>query len=123
MINKARANKQWTGIKVGKRCYPVTHLFFAYEALLCCKVTTQETRKIKELLHLYAKASGQLVNFDKSTVYYNRNTDMDTRGEVCSLLGNLREAFSGKYLSFLMVIGRTKNQIFGEVKGSVTKRL
>ena len=123
LINKAAASKMWTGIQVGRKCPPITHLFFADDALLCCKATNQEALKVQELLNKYARASGQLINLDKSAIYYSRNTDLDTRQEVCSILGNLREAFSGKYLGLPMVIGRTKNQVFGEVKASVTQRI
>ena len=95
----------------------------ADDALLCCKATNQEAWMVKEMLNKYARASGQLINFEKSAIYYSRNTDLDIRQEICSILGNLKEAFSGKYLGLPMVIGRTKNQVFGQVKRRVTERL
>ena len=68
-------------------------------------------------------ASGQLVNFEKSAVYYSRNTPTTSRVAIYEKLGNLKEATNGKYLRLPMAIGRTKNQVFGYIKSAVTKKL
>ena len=104
-IAKAVANKAIRGINMGRNCPEISHIFFAADALLCCKATPQEAQVLKEILEKYAKASGQQVNFDKSIAYFSRNTDLDIRRAICWKLGNLKEAYSGKYLGLPMVIG------------------
>ncbi|XP_071933824.1 uncharacterized protein [Coffea arabica] len=101
------ADKAITGIKVGRNCRGISHLFFADDALLCCKAIPQEAQVLKDILEKYAKASGQQVNFDKFAAYFRRNTNLDIRRTICGKLGNLKEAYSGKYLGLPMVIGKS----------------
>ncbi|XP_027166934.1 uncharacterized protein LOC113766966 [Coffea eugenioides] len=67
--------------------------------------------------------SGQMVNFEKSAVYFSRNTPSHVREEVCHELGNMREAGSGRYLGLPMAIGRSKNQVFRYIKSSVRNKM
>ena len=78
---------------------------------------------MKDILQNYSKVSGQLVNFDKSAVYFSRNTPKHVREEVCQELGDMREAGSGRYLGLPMAIGRSKNQVFGYIKSLVVNKL
>ena len=52
----------------------VSHLFFAYDSLLFCKVTDHECQKLVEILELYEAVSRQNVNMDKSSVFFSHNT-------------------------------------------------
>lgn len=59
----------------------VTHLFFADDCLLFCKATDQECQKLTDILELYEAASGQKVNANKSSVFFNHNTPKERRSE------------------------------------------
>ena len=52
----------------------VSHLFFANDSLLFYKTTDCECRKLVEILELYEAASGQKVNTNKSSIFFNHNT-------------------------------------------------
>nr|XP_027067846.1 uncharacterized protein LOC113693518 [Coffea arabica] len=66
----------------------------------------KEAKQVKDILQNYSKVSGQLVNFDKSAMYFSRNTPKHVREEVCQKLGDMREAGSGRYLGLPMAIAR-----------------
>ncbi|XP_071926080.1 uncharacterized protein [Coffea arabica] len=93
------------------------------ESLLCCKASKQEAQEIKEIIQLYGKATGQVVNFEKSAMFFTRNTPRMLRGEISEVLDNMREAQSGKYLGLPMTFGRAKNQVFGYLNSKISSKL
>ena len=53
----------------------LTHLFFADDCLIFCRSTLEECNKIQELLAYYEVASGQVINKEKTTLCFSRNTE------------------------------------------------
>ncbi|XP_027155460.1 uncharacterized protein LOC113766368 [Coffea eugenioides] len=123
LITKAVDRKILTGIKVSKDSPTVSHLFFADDSLLCCKASKKEALKIKNIIQQYGQASGQVVNFEKSAMFFAKNTPIRIRKEVSKVLDNMREAQSGKYLGLPMTIGRAKKQVFGYLKDKINSKL
>ena len=48
--------------------------FFADDSLIFSRTSSAEINSIVEILQVYAKASGQCINFEKSSVYFSNNT-------------------------------------------------
>lgn len=59
---------------------------------------------MKRILKQYEDISGQVVNFNKSTVTFSPNTTDANRREVCELLGVSEVQNPGKYLGIPMFI-------------------
>lgn len=53
-----------------------SHLFFADDSLVFCKATHEEAQNLAHILQLYKQASGQEVNFSKSTVTFDKSTPL-----------------------------------------------
>ena len=123
LIHKAVTERELTGIKVCRDSPTISHLFFTDDLLLCCKASKQEALKIKSILESYGKASGQMVNFDKSAIFYSKNTTEQRKKEVSEGLDNMKEARNGTYLGLPMAIGRSKTQVFGFVKSKINNKL
>ena len=51
------------------------------------------------------------------------NTSLETRNDVLSILGPMQDSRRGKYLGLPSVIGKSKNQVFAEIKEKVGKKL
>ena len=101
----------------------VSHLFFADDSLLFCKASEQECRKMIEILELYEAASGQKVNAEKSSVIFSHNTLQESRRIVMDILGLMQDTRHGKYLGLPSIIGRSKTEVFAEVKEKVGRKL
>ena len=54
--------------------FHISHLLFADESLLFCRANLEEVQAISDILQTYAVASGQYINFDKSSVFFSTNT-------------------------------------------------
>ena len=76
-----------------------------------------------EILELYEAALGQKINTEKSSVTFSHNTSLETRNEVLCILGPMQDSRQGKYLGLPSVIGKSKNQVFAEIKEKVGKKL
>ena len=64
----------------------ITHLLFAYENYLFFRANMEQCSQIKVGLQVYEKASGQKVNFKKSSVMFSPNIPEDEKkGELYTL--------------------------------------
>ena len=82
LIGEAVRNKKLYGISIGRGCPTITHLLFADDSVIYCKANGQESRELQNILQKYENAAGQKINTDKSSVYFSRNTDEETKAEV-----------------------------------------
>ena len=100
-----------------------THLFFANDSLLFCKVKEQECHTLVTILNKYEKASGQKINTDKSSVFFSLNNPQELRESILNILGPMQDSWHNRYLGLPSIIGKSKSQVFAEVKDRVAKKL
>ena len=74
------------GCKIARGAPPISHLFFSDKCFLYFRVTKFETCIIKQTLLEYGLASGQKVNFNKSSNSFSRNVDPIRQDLFCSIL-------------------------------------
>ena len=86
--------------------------YFLHSSLLFCKASEQECHKLIEIHELYEAASGQKVNAEKSSVFFNHNTPQERRCEVLDILSPMQDIRHGKYLGLPSIIGRSKTEVF-----------
>ncbi|XP_030923509.1 uncharacterized protein LOC115950456 [Quercus lobata] len=123
LIHDAARNYKISGISICKGCPKITHLFFADDSLLFCKANSQECQSLVNILQLYEDASGQKINADKSSIFFSSNTSDERRREVLNLLGPMQDTHHKKYLGLPSIIGKSKVEIFAEIKERVEKKL
>mgnify|MGYP004726181545 CR=1 FL=1 len=83
-------------------------MFFADDSLVFCRANTQEADKLRKIIKVYEEAIGQLINMDKSAVFFSKNTNQTVREEVCQAMGSMQQVSQGKYLGLPMIVTRTK---------------
>ena len=77
---------------------------------------------IIEVLQTYAASSRQCINFEKSSVYFNSNTDGDQRARIKTTLG-VREVNRFKtYLGLPTLVGKSKYRTLSNLKDKVWKK-
>ncbi|XP_030479194.1 uncharacterized protein LOC115696432 [Cannabis sativa] len=94
-------------------------MLFADDSYLFCQSTTSVAGSVSNLLNQFETASGQKVNFSKSTMFFSPNTCPATRVQICDIL-HMPEASEGSlYLGLPNIIGRNKNVVLGFLKTKV----
>lgn len=78
----------------------ISHLFFAYDSLFFLQATLQNCEHSSDLLHSYCSASGQLINVDKSNLYFSPNTPCQIINLLNSILQMRVISDLGKYLGY-----------------------
>ena len=76
-----------------------------------------------DILDLYALASRQCINFEKSSIYFSSNTEVRHREWIKNILGVKEVARFESYLGLPTLIGRSKYQTFSFLKDRVWKKL
>ena len=110
------------GLKVCRSAPTVSHLLFADDSLLFFKADERQTRAVKDALSRYCKATGQLINFDKCSVLFNKNQAEVVMDAVKSELNIHRGTFEAKYLGLPTPEGRMKADKFSPIQERLAKR-
>lgn len=67
---------------------------------------------LKEILRTYEEASGQKVNYQKSSVFFGTGCDENAKNEAQQILQVGVEALNERYLGLPTVVGRSKEGYF-----------
>ena len=101
----------------------ISHLFFADDSFFFFRATHNEALLVKNMLSLYGKASGQVVNFSKSSISFSANISEPKVQQICELLEVNATIDHGAYLGLPSFIGRKKKEVFQYIRDMVWKRL
>lgn len=62
--------KELFGVKLARKAPVLSHCFFADDAILFLKAESINCKILRKILEVYCKASGQLVNLEKSSIFF-----------------------------------------------------
>ncbi|XP_060968349.1 uncharacterized protein LOC133035923 [Cannabis sativa] len=85
LTRKFEERKWLHGCKVANGAPSVSHMLFADDSFLYCKATNGEMNRVLQLLRMFAIATGQRVNFGKSSSFFRTNTSVDLRRAICDI--------------------------------------
>lgn len=77
--------------------------------------------KILELLTIFENASGQKVNFQKSSIFFSTNVIQSKRENLCHMLQMSEASTNTTYLGLSNMMGRSKSATLGFLKDRVRK--
>uniref|UniRef100_A0A5B7AER2 Reverse transcriptase domain-containing protein n=1 Tax=Davidia involucrata TaxID=16924 RepID=A0A5B7AER2_DAVIN len=120
---KAEGENKIHGIAVARNAPKISHLFFADDSLLFAKAIEDQVLEISRIIELYGDASGQQINFDKSSLSFSPNVPEDKREVIKQILGVSLCSIHNKYLGLPSTIGRSKMQPFNFIKDRVWRKL
>lgn len=101
MSNNAEKQGRIHGIKAARSCPSITYLCFADDILLFLKRKPTDLRYLQSLLDQFSKASGQVVNLQKSAVFFNKHLPRPMRNQYAQILQMKTIGLGEKYLGLL----------------------
>jgi hypothetical protein len=123
MLQKAEMDGKIEGIRVCREAPHISHLFFADDSLILMRANKNDAQELRRILVVFEKASGQVINRDKSYVLFNPNTKAEDRNGVRHELNIMQEARNERYLGLPMSIGQSRKKAFQFIKKKVWIRI
>ncbi|XP_062028881.1 uncharacterized protein LOC133744867 [Rosa rugosa] len=123
LISQAVHQHNIQGLTMCPQAPTLHHLFFADDSILFGSATTTECMQYRRILNTYERASGQKVNFQKSSVVFSNNVSEEQQQELAAILEVQCVKEHDKYLGLPMRIGRSKSAIFAYIKERLTKKM
>ncbi|XP_031090962.1 uncharacterized protein LOC115995954 [Ipomoea triloba] len=111
------------GVRIARGAPAISHLFFADDSLLFFKATSAQAQKIKDYLEEYSAASGQAINYTKSSLMFSTNTPEELRLSVATCVGVPESTDFGRYLGLPSVLGKNKTAIFRYLEQRIQERI
>lgn len=112
-----------SGCRVQEQAPSIRYLLFAYDSFLFCKATEEEIREVRRILHNYKIQSGQVINLQKSGVFFSANVRMDKQMELKNLLEVHNDLSKGNYLGLPSLIGKSKKRVFNFLKDRMWSKI
>ena len=96
------------GCKVSRGTPIISHLLFADDSFLLFRATGDESSSIRRVLLTYEMISGQVVNFQKSSIFFRPNVDSLVKNTILVVLGVSSSIDTGRYIGLPSLIGESK---------------
>ena len=122
LLLQAEKRKLIQGLKFSKEV-TISHLLFADDSLIFAKSSVESCKHLKALFECYASASGQMFNYDKSSMFFSEKIperQVTTIKDIFKLKVVSRHE---KYLGLPSMVERRKIDFFREVKLRVVSKI
>ena len=123
LLRNAASKGDIQGFSLCRNGPKLTHLFFANDCLIFCKSTLEECNKVQGLLAYYEVALGQVINKEKTTLCFSRNTDEATQDALKMALNVPAIRHYEKYLGLPSFVGRNRTACFTQIKERIWGRM
>ncbi|KAK3221803.1 hypothetical protein Dsin_008828 [Dipteronia sinensis] len=123
ILRQAVINNRMAGFQCIRAGPNISHLFFADDCLLFSKASEKDCRTIKYVLDAYAKVSGQIINFKKSSLCVSKSI-MDLKGRnLADIVGVRLVDCHAHYLGLPCFTGRKKKHLFEGIKDRIWNKI
>ncbi|GMI64491.1 hypothetical protein HRI_000118400 [Hibiscus trionum] len=123
LLRKGTQEGKIRGLRITRSAPLVSHLLFADDSYIFGEATATGASNLKDILHIYSRCSGQLINFDKSSVFFSSNVNANNRQRVCRIFNVTSQSCPDTYLGLPSMVGRRKKESLAFVKDKITRSL
>lgn len=123
LIPAAAREDEIRGFSLCRNGPQISHLFFADDTLLFCRVVMGDFVKIQEILNLYEQASGQQIKRGKTKIFFSKAVNEERKEEISNLLGVEEVKEYEKYLGLPAVVGKNRRASLNCIKERVWNKL
>ena len=123
LLAKAEFEGRLHRVAVCRSAPSITNLLFADDSLIFCQANKNEVQVVYDTLQLYAKASGQCINLEKSSAYFSSNVSVEQKTWITDKLKVKEVEKFDAYLGLPTLIGRNKYDTFAFIKERVWKKM
>ncbi|XP_059630124.1 uncharacterized protein LOC132273112 [Cornus florida] len=123
LLQDAERNHHIQGVSIGRGCEPINHLFFADDALLFCKANMSQALHLKTIISKYGSLTGQVVNFDKSSLFFSSHISIELRDQLRRALDIHNVDWINRYLGLPSVLGRSKKATFSYLVNQTSSQI
>lgn len=111
------------GIQLARGAPTLTHCMFADDTIIFLKADTCNCSTFVNILNAYCRASGQVVNLEKSNLFFSRNTPPERKEEIAHTLGVNEAVNPGSYLGLPIIWEGSKLKALAYVRDRVGKKV
>ncbi|XP_019084213.1 PREDICTED: uncharacterized protein LOC109125888 [Camelina sativa] len=122
-IKNAEKEGKIQGLRISNASPRVSHLLFADDNLFFCRADPHQCKKIIDIIRFYGEASGQGINFSKSSIMFGTEVPSHIREKIKYIVGISQEGGMGTYLGLPEKIHGSKAQVFTFVRDKLHKRV
>ena len=80
------------------------------------RARASDAQELSRILEVYERASGQVINKDKSTIMLSPNIDQRVKDHMRTTLSILEVATSERYLGLPVSVGKSRKNTFEYIK-------
>lgn len=112
LVFQAESNRSITAIPFGRGSHNINHLLFTDDSLLFCQANSLKWSRLIHLLEKYEATSGQLLNKDKTSIYFSANTHREVRKNILQISWVRAIGTFEKYHGLPTIVGANKAESF-----------
>ncbi|KAG2313170.1 hypothetical protein Bca52824_024727 [Brassica carinata] len=123
LIENAVEEGRIQGIQFSETGPMIHHMLFANDSLLICKATMEQSMEMMNILKIYERVTGQMVNVAKSAITFGAKVKEDSRLIIKDITGISKEGGTGSYLGLPECFSGSKTEILAYIYDRLKDRL
>ena len=101
----------------------ISYLFFANDNLLFCCAKVGDIQTILNILQVYEKTLGQMINTKKSTLFFSKSVTEEVKNSIKAKLEVLEIKQYEMYLGLPTVVGKNRSASLNYIKDRIWGKL